>query len=162
EVLQNSSNVGAIKIGLAVGKERYYKYIAAFGFGAPAGVGLGGESRGQLRPPSKWSGLSLATMSIGQEISVTALQVVNASAAIAREALRYLNVPPRDTSPVPLERGEVIAGLPAASARPGDSLDAPRMGTWSLELAEDASAVMPRVERLSLRQAMEMLAPFDV
>ncbi len=291
EVLQNSSNVGAIKIGLALGKERYYKYIAGFGFGAAAGVGLGGESRGQLRPPSKWSGLSLATMSIGQEISVTALQMVNAFAAIAndgrlmqptivravldsqgrtvrtieprvvrqvitpdtahvltrmmtavvregtghnaaipgyevagktgtaqkldpatrrysrapgvlsfvgfvpaddprlamlvmldepknekwgseaaapifaaigREALRYLNVPPRDTSPVPLERGEVIAALPPANARPGDSLDAPRMGTWSLELAEDASAVMPRVERLSLRQAMETLAPFDV
>ena len=82
-------------------------------------------------------------------------------AAIGREALRYLNVPPRDTSPVPLERGELIADLPPANARPGDSLDAPRMGTWSLELAEDTSAVMPRVERLSLRQAMETLAPFS-
>src|SRR5438067_1901668 len=45
----------------------------------------GGRSRGQLRPPSKWSGLSLATMSIGQEISVTALQMVNAFAAIAND-----------------------------------------------------------------------------
>jgi cell division protein FtsI (penicillin-binding protein 3) len=83
EVLQNSSNVGAIKIGLALGKERYYKYISGFGFGVPAGVGLSGESRGQLRPPAQWSGLSLATMSIGQEISVTALQMVSAFAAIA-------------------------------------------------------------------------------
>ncbi|HEV8440841.1 MAG TPA: penicillin-binding protein [Methylomirabilota bacterium] len=83
EVLQNSSNVGAIKIGLLLGKERYYKYIAGFGFGAVAGVGLGGESRGQLRAPAQWSGLSLATMSIGQEISVTALQMVSAFAAIA-------------------------------------------------------------------------------
>ena len=40
EVLQNSSNVGSIKIGLALGKERYYKYITGFGFGVPAGVGL--------------------------------------------------------------------------------------------------------------------------
>ncbi len=83
EVLQNSSNVGAIKVGLALGKERYYRYIVGFGFGVPSGVGLGGESRGQLRPPSQWSGLSLATMSIGQEISVTALQLVSAFAAIA-------------------------------------------------------------------------------
>jgi cell division protein FtsI (penicillin-binding protein 3) len=83
EVLQNSSNVGAIKIGLALGKERYYKYISGFGFGVSAGVGLSGESRGQLRPPAQWSGLSLATMSIGQEISVTALQMVSAFAAIA-------------------------------------------------------------------------------
>jgi len=83
-------------------------------------------------------------------------------AAIGREALRYLNVPPRDTSPVPLVRGEVTAALPPASARPGDSLDAGRVGTGILELAEDTSAVMPRVERLSLRQAMDRLAPFDV
>src|SRR5262245_3019676 len=83
EVLQNSSNVGSIKVGMSLGKERYYKYITGFGFGAPAGVGLSGESRGQLRPPSQWSGLSLATMSIGQEISVTAIQMVAAFAAIA-------------------------------------------------------------------------------
>src|SRR5262249_8815198 len=81
--LQHSSNVGAIKIGLALGKERYYRYMTAFGFGAPLGVGLSGESRGQLRAPTHWSGLSLATMSIGQEISVTALQMVAAVSAIA-------------------------------------------------------------------------------
>src|SRR5207249_6300665 len=83
EVLQNSSNVGSIKAGMQLGKERYYKYITGFGFGQPAGLGLPGESRGQLRPPPKWSALSLATMSIGQEISVTALQIVTAFAAIA-------------------------------------------------------------------------------
>jgi cell division protein FtsI (penicillin-binding protein 3) len=83
EVLQNSSNVGSIKVGLALGKERYFKHISAFGFGALTGVGLPGESRGQLRSPERWSGLSLATMSIGQEISVTALQLVSSFAAVA-------------------------------------------------------------------------------
>ena len=83
EVLQNSSNVGSIKVGLALGKERYHKYITGFGFGALTGVGLPGESRGQLRPPNRWSGLSLATMSIGQEISVTALQMVTSFSAVA-------------------------------------------------------------------------------
>jgi cell division protein FtsI (penicillin-binding protein 3) len=83
EVLQNSSNVGSIKAGLQLGQERYYKYITGFGFGQPVGLGLPGESRGQLRPPPQWSALSLATMSIGQEISVTALQMVTAFAAIA-------------------------------------------------------------------------------
>jgi cell division protein FtsI (penicillin-binding protein 3) len=83
EVLQNSSNVGSIKVGLALGRDRYYRYISAFGFGAPTGLGLPGESRGQLRPPARWSGLSVATMSIGQEISVTALQIVSAFAAVA-------------------------------------------------------------------------------
>src|SRR6266540_3879052 len=83
EVLQNSSNVGSIKAGMQLGKERYYKYITGFGFGQAGGLGLPGESRGQLRPPPQWSALSLATMSIGQEISVTALQIVTAFAAIA-------------------------------------------------------------------------------
>jgi cell division protein FtsI (penicillin-binding protein 3) len=83
EVLQNSSNVGSIKVGLALGRERYYRYMTAFGFGAVTGVGLTGESRGQLRDPRRWSGLSLPTMSIGQEVSVTALQMVAAFGAIA-------------------------------------------------------------------------------
>jgi len=83
EVLQNSSNVGSIKVGLLLGKERYYKHMTGFGFGTPTGLGLPGESRGQLRAPDRWSGLSLATMSIGQEISVTALQIVSAFGAVA-------------------------------------------------------------------------------
>src|SRR5688500_9491070 len=83
EVLQNSSNVGSMKVGLSLGKERYYKYMTAFGFGAPTGVGLTGESRGVLRDPQRWSALSLPTMSIGQEVSVTALQIVAAFGAVA-------------------------------------------------------------------------------
>jgi cell division protein FtsI (penicillin-binding protein 3) len=83
EVLQNSSNVGSIKVGLSLGRDRYYRYMKAFGFGAPTGVGLAGESRGMLREPQRWSLLSLPTMSIGQEISVTALQLVTAFGAIA-------------------------------------------------------------------------------
>jgi cell division protein FtsI (penicillin-binding protein 3) len=83
EVLQNSSNVGSIKVGLSLGSERYHRYMTAFGFGALTGVGLSGESRGQLRDPRRWSALSLPTMSIGQEVSVTALQLVTAFGAIA-------------------------------------------------------------------------------
>ena len=83
EVLQNSSNVGAIKVGLALGKERYYRHIIAFGFGSLTGIGLPGESRGRVWPPDRWSGLSLATTSIGQEVSVTALQLVAAFSAVA-------------------------------------------------------------------------------
>jgi cell division protein FtsI (penicillin-binding protein 3) len=83
EVLQFSSNVGAIKVGLQLGRERYYRHITDFGFGSLTGVGLPGESRGQLRPPARWSGLSLASISIGQEISVTAVQLLAAFGAIA-------------------------------------------------------------------------------
>jgi cell division protein FtsI (penicillin-binding protein 3) len=83
EVLQNSSNVGSMKVGLALGRERYHRYMTAFGFGAPTGVGLPGESRGVLRDPQRWSPLSLPTMSIGQEVSVTALQMLAAFGAVA-------------------------------------------------------------------------------
>src|SRR2546430_7787174 len=57
--------------------------MSAFGLGAGTGVGLAGESRGLLRAPGRWSLLSLPTMSIGQEVSVTALQMVAAFGAIA-------------------------------------------------------------------------------
>ncbi len=83
EVLQNSSNIGSIKVGLALGRDRYSRYISDFGFGAPTGIGLPGESRGLVRDLRRWSGLSLATMSIGQEISVTAVQLVAAFGAVA-------------------------------------------------------------------------------
>jgi cell division protein FtsI (penicillin-binding protein 3) len=289
EVLQNSSNVGSIKVGLQLGRERYYKYMTAFGFGAPTSLGLPGESRGQLRPPAQWSGLSLATLSIGQEISVTGVQMVAAFSAVAnggrlmqpqiiravldaqgrelrsfeprtvrqvispetartltemmvnvvangtgrqaaipgydvagktgtaqkmdpatkrysrapgvlsfvgfvpaddprltmivlldepknekwgseaaapmfaaigREALRHLNVPPRDSSPVPIVRGEVVAAAPAA---PRAGAPAPPVGlTPEPPAAGDAQVVMPRLAGLSLRQAMEALAPFGV
>jgi cell division protein FtsI (penicillin-binding protein 3) len=87
EVLQNSSNVGSIKVGLSLGRDRYYRYMTAFGFGAPTGIGLAGESRGLLREPQRWSVLSLPTMSIGQEVSVTALQMVAAFGAIANDGV---------------------------------------------------------------------------
>jgi len=83
EVLQQSSNVGSIKVGMRLGSETYHRYMAGFGFGAATGVGLAGESRGLLREPGRWSLLSLPTMSIGQEISVTALQMVAAFGAVA-------------------------------------------------------------------------------
>jgi len=83
EVFQRSSNVGAIKVGFVVGKERLYRYITGFGFGSLTSLGLPGESRGQVRPPERWSGLSLASVSIGQEVSVTAIQMVTAFAVVA-------------------------------------------------------------------------------
>ena len=83
QVLQYSSNVGAIKVGLQLGRERYYRHVTEFGFGSLTGVGLPGESRGQLRPPDRWSGLSLASISIGQEVSVTGVQMLAAFGALA-------------------------------------------------------------------------------
>ena len=83
EVIQKSSNVGAVQIGFKLGEERYYQYLKKFGFGEKTGIDFPGEVRGILRNTANWSGTSLAALSIGQEIGVTPLQVLNAYAAIA-------------------------------------------------------------------------------
>jgi len=83
EILAQSSNVGAIKIGQKLGKSLYYHYISGFGFGTLTGLDLPGEASGLMRRPKGWSGLSLPVLSLGQEISVTPIQVATAFAALA-------------------------------------------------------------------------------
>ncbi|MBN2655023.1 MAG: penicillin-binding protein 2 [Nitrospirae bacterium] len=83
EVIQKSSNVGTIKIALKLGKDKMYDYIKMFGFGEKTGIDMAGEVSGILRPLSRWSGLSIGSISIGQEVGVTPLQVLRAYAAIA-------------------------------------------------------------------------------
>ncbi len=83
-----SSNYAAIKTALGLGKDRFYDYARKFGFGEPTGIELPGEVRGQLRAPATWNGDSLASMSIGYEVSVTALQAATAYAAIANNGVR--------------------------------------------------------------------------
>lgn len=83
-----SSNVCAIKTGLRVGRENYYDTVRKFGFGQPTGVELPAETGGMLRPPERWFGDSLASMSIGYEIGVSPLQMATAFATIANNGVR--------------------------------------------------------------------------
>ena len=78
-----SSNVGAVRVGERVGNENMYEYVHRFGFGQKAGLPLPAENRGKLRPTSRWSKVSLASISIGQEVSVTTLQLARAVSVIA-------------------------------------------------------------------------------
>jgi cell division protein FtsI (penicillin-binding protein 3) len=87
EVIQKSSNVGTVMIGMKLGKERIYKYAKAFGFGDKTGIDLPGEVSGWIRQPEKWSGVSLGSISIGQEVAVTPLQVLRAYCAIGNGGL---------------------------------------------------------------------------
>jgi cell division protein FtsI/penicillin-binding protein 2 len=82
-VVADSSDVGAIKLGLRLGEDRLYQYIRNFGFGSDTEVDLPGEERGLLKPPSRWSGISIGEISMGQEVGVTALQLVTAYSAVA-------------------------------------------------------------------------------
>jgi len=89
DVLANSSDVGSIKLGLRLGEDRFYRYIQAYGFGGKTDMELPGEERGLLKPPSRWSGISIGEISIGQEIGVTPLQMVTAYSAIANGGILF-------------------------------------------------------------------------
>jgi cell division protein FtsI/penicillin-binding protein 2 len=88
EAMAVSSNYAAIKTALGLGKEKFYNYALNFGFGKPTGIELPAEARGQIRSPEKWYGDSLASMSIGYEMNVTALQAASAYATIANDGVR--------------------------------------------------------------------------
>jgi cell division protein FtsI/penicillin-binding protein 2 len=87
QILQYSSDVGAIKVGLRLGAPKFYDYIRAFGFGQSTGVDLPGESRGMLRHIENWTPVSVGSISMGQEIGVTPLQMITALSAMANGGL---------------------------------------------------------------------------
>src|SRR5258708_1986545 len=78
EILAKSSDVGAIKIAVRLGAPRFYDYIRAFGFGSPTGIDLPGEGKGLLHRLENWSAISIGSVSMGQEIGVTPIQLVTA------------------------------------------------------------------------------------
>jgi cell division protein FtsI (penicillin-binding protein 3) len=89
DILAQSSDVGAIKIALRLGAPKFYDYIRAFGFGQPTGVDLPGESKGLLRRLENWSAVSIGSISMGQEVGVTPIQLISAVSAIANGGLLY-------------------------------------------------------------------------
>jgi cell division protein FtsI (penicillin-binding protein 3) len=86
-ILAKSSDVGAIKIALRLGEDRFYKYIRDFGFGQQTGIELPGETRGLTKPVSRWSKVSIGAISMGQEIGITPLQLVGLISTIANDGL---------------------------------------------------------------------------
>src|SRR5216684_5471572 len=83
DVLVKSSNIGAAKLALSVGDEKFYEYIRRFGFGERTGIELPGEISGRIRSPQFWSKISITRIPMGHEIGVTPLQMTVAMAAIA-------------------------------------------------------------------------------
>src|SRR5271165_6787665 len=92
EAYAHSSDVAAIKTGMKLGDVRFDEYIRAYGFGAQTGIELPGESRGLKKPVNRWSKVSIGAMSMGQEIGVTAVQVVSMVSTIANDGVY---TPPR-------------------------------------------------------------------
>jgi cell division protein FtsI (penicillin-binding protein 3) len=110
DVMAHSSDIGMIRVAQRVGRENFNRHIRDFGFGVPTGVELPGESSGLLRPPSRWSALSLASLSCGQEVGVTALQLAVAMGAVANGG--YL------MKPIVVKQVEDASGRAVKSAHP--------------------------------------------
>ena len=99
DVLARSSNIGAINIGLTVGQNKMFEYLRRYGIGARTGVPLPGESPGMLRPLRHWERTSLASISMGHEVGVTALQLARIGTVIASGGLL---IQPRLTMDTPI------------------------------------------------------------
>ena len=83
QALWESSDVAAIKLALRMGSASFYQYIRAYGFGSSTGIELPGETNGLLRKPSRWSGSSIGSIAIGQEVAVTPLQLISMVSTLA-------------------------------------------------------------------------------
>jgi len=126
DVLAESSDVGSIKIGLRLGDERFYKYIRSFGFGQQTGIELPGETRGLTKPVSRWSKVSIAAISMGQEIGITPLQRVGLISTIANDGV---HVSPRIVAATtqPQSAPQMIAFHPVNSRRVISTMTAAEM-----------------------------------
>jgi len=116
--LEHSSDVGAAKMALKLGNQKFYEYMRAFGFGDRSGIELPSETRGLLRNPRKWDATSILSMAIGQEVGVTPVQLVTMVSTIANGGV-YM--PPH----VLLQSTDEMKGDPRlkpASFRPSNEL----------------------------------------
>ena len=130
DILAESSDVGAIKVALRLGEDRFYKYIRAFGFGQRTGIELPSETAGLTKPVERWSKVSIGAISMGQEIGISPLQLVSLISTIANDGV---HVPPRivagTMSPQnePQNTLQTIAFQPAEGTRVISALTAAEM-----------------------------------
>jgi len=114
EIIEKSSNIGTVKAASRLGPEKMFKYIQAFGFRDRTGVDLPGEVVGINRPPEKWSGLSMYAIPMGQEVTVTSMQLACAIAVIANNGFY---VKPRIVKEIVDEKGQVVKEFPPVITR---------------------------------------------
>jgi cell division protein FtsI (penicillin-binding protein 3) len=145
QALEVSSDVGAIKMALKVGPDRFYQYIHDFGFGSRTGTEMPGETRGLLRPVNRWGASSIGSIAIGQEVGVTPIQLVTMVSTIANGGV-YL--PPHVLLP---GQGQVDGSgktpVAAQPFKPGGDLPSP--------LPPGAHRVLSTLTAAEMRKMME-------
>jgi cell division protein FtsI (penicillin-binding protein 3)/stage V sporulation protein D (sporulation-specific penicillin-binding protein) len=106
DILVKSSNIGAAKLAISVGEQKFYEYIRRFGFGERTGIELPGEISGVIRPPQTWSKISITRIPMGHEVGVTPLQMTVAMATIANGGKL---VTPRIVKSITSEGGKTVS-----------------------------------------------------
>ena len=141
--LEHSSDVGAAKMALKVGPDKFYKYMKGFGFGDRSGVELPSETRGLLRAPRKWGATSILSLAIGQEVGVTPVQLVTMVSTIANGGT-YL--PPH----ILMQSTDAMKGDPRlkpAAFHPGYELPSPLPDGAHRVISEETAAKMRAMMR---------------
>jgi len=123
DILVKSSNIGAAKLALSVGDQKFYEYIRRFGFGERTGIELPGEISGRIRSPQFWSKISITRIPMGHEIGVTPLQMTVAMAAIANGGKL---ITPRIVKSIATDEGKTISSLSPVVLRQVISLQTAR------------------------------------
>jgi len=139
--LEKSSDVGAVKMALKVGNEKFYDYIKAFGFGDRSGIELPAETRGLLRPVRRWDPASIGSLAIGQEVGVTPIQLAAMVSTIANGGI-YL--PPHILAG---QRAIANGKLQAVPLHAGDGVPSP--------LPDGAHRVISEMTSAQMRHMME-------
>jgi cell division protein FtsI (penicillin-binding protein 3) len=114
DILVKSSNIGAAKLAISVGEEKFYEYIRRFGFGERTGIELPGEIGGVIRSPQSWSRISITRIPMGHEVAVTPLQMTSAMATIANGGKL---VTPRIVKSITAEDGRTVSTFSTAVLR---------------------------------------------
>jgi cell division protein FtsI (penicillin-binding protein 3) len=143
EIVANSSNVGTIMIAEQLGKERLDKYMRDFGFGSPTGLEFPGESPGLMLDTDDYSGTSLPTISIGQGVAVTAMQMLAATNAVANGGIY---VEPKLVQGVIDENGEMQASEPGESRRVVSEETAKQMSVMLREVTRVGTATTAQID----------------
>ncbi|MBU4346139.1 MAG: penicillin-binding protein 2 [Candidatus Omnitrophica bacterium] len=143
EVIEQSSNIGTTKVAQILGPDILYRYIRLFGFGSKLGIDLPGEISGMIKEPRLWSKLSIGAIPIGQEIGVSALQLVSAISAIANGGQL---MKPFLVSEIRDKYGETIKRFPPTLIRKVVSVDtASRMKAILAGVIENGTGKLAKV-----------------
>ena len=106
QIIEKSSNIGAAKLALQIGQERFYNWVRNFGFGQPTSIALPGEVRGILRPRDQWQPVSITRVAMGHEVAATPIQIITATCAIANGGKLMM---PQLIREIRSDSGEVLA-----------------------------------------------------